>query len=292
MTQRGRQRPGWNPARRNRNIGTAKQGHGQNNRMVIPYLWNRPSSNYYEQLGSHIIVARRIHGQLFRFIIEKSRSGVAYAVTIDDLVRLMWLIPKEDLEGLALIVLRQPTRKQELLSPMWGRLGYLATIGKLEGPAIFLEAVNRQAPFRWPYNLRPDEVRELERIRTDGHGVKKTRRGYVLVWNFESIRSTQLSRTFPHEVGHWVDWLQKVVRPAAGDWKRESALSQSYFSRPASEHEDFAHRYADAFRARLSTRGEIPFPRQFDLSRMRRDKLRPLDFGIDPDELLPVETTE
>lgn len=32
-------RPGWNPTRRNRNQGTAKRGHGQNNRMVIPCVW-------------------------------------------------------------------------------------------------------------------------------------------------------------------------------------------------------------------------------------------------------------
>ena len=30
-------RRGWNPVRRNRNIGTAAPGHGENNRLVIPW---------------------------------------------------------------------------------------------------------------------------------------------------------------------------------------------------------------------------------------------------------------
>jgi hypothetical protein len=34
------QRPGWNPVRRNRNVGTAKQGRGRDNRMVIPSNWH------------------------------------------------------------------------------------------------------------------------------------------------------------------------------------------------------------------------------------------------------------
>jgi hypothetical protein len=32
-------RAGRDPRRRNRNIGAAKQGHGQDNRMVIPEPW-------------------------------------------------------------------------------------------------------------------------------------------------------------------------------------------------------------------------------------------------------------
>lgn len=30
------QRSGWNPVRRSRNIGTAAQGHGDDNEMVVP----------------------------------------------------------------------------------------------------------------------------------------------------------------------------------------------------------------------------------------------------------------
>ncbi|KAF0814961.1 hypothetical protein IGB42_00037 [Andreprevotia sp. IGB-42] len=29
-------RAGWNPTRRNRHIGTGAQGHGQDNKLVIP----------------------------------------------------------------------------------------------------------------------------------------------------------------------------------------------------------------------------------------------------------------
>lgn len=246
--------------------------------MVIPR--DRGFLCFYEQLGRHVVLLRRIHGRVIRFVIERPRAGVSYAVTIDDVVRVLWMIPKPDLEGIKLVVFRQPTRKQNLLRPVWGRLKYLAEIGKLEGPAIFLEATDLNAPFSWPRNLTPDDARELDRIRADGHRVRERSRRLFIEWDMDSVRATQLYRTLPHEVGHWVDWLQKVVNPARGDFDRKCNLRDWYFSRPDAEREHFAHRYADAFRARMRRVGEIPFPRQFDLAKMRKDKLRPVDFGL------------
>jgi len=52
-------RPGWNPVRRSRNIGTARQGHGENNRMVIPESWHR-SQRFWENLGTCVEVRREI----------------------------------------------------------------------------------------------------------------------------------------------------------------------------------------------------------------------------------------
>ena len=51
-------RPGWNPSRRNRNIGTAKSGHGQNNRLVIPARWS-DDRVFWEKLRDPIAVERR-----------------------------------------------------------------------------------------------------------------------------------------------------------------------------------------------------------------------------------------
>ncbi len=45
------QRPGWNATRRNRNIGTARQGHGQDNRMVIPSNW-QDLRRYWKRLAA------------------------------------------------------------------------------------------------------------------------------------------------------------------------------------------------------------------------------------------------
>ncbi len=288
MTQRGRQRPGWNPSRRNRNIGTVKQGHGQDNRLVIPYRYGQ----YYEQIGRHVVLLRRIHGRVIRFVVERPRAGVSYAVTIDDVVRVLWMIPKADLDGLRLFVFRQPTRKQNLLRPVWGRVCFGAEIGKLAGPAIFLDAVDPDSPFSWPRDLKPDDVRELDRIRADGHRVRERRRRFFIEWNVESIRFTQLFRTLPHEVGHWVDWLRRVIRPAKGDFEKECNLSKWYFSRPDDERERFAHRYADEFQARLRRAGEIPFQRQFNLAKMREDRLRAVDFGIASTENDASESTD
>lgn len=33
-------RQGWDARRRNRNVGTAKSGQGQNNRLTIPESWS------------------------------------------------------------------------------------------------------------------------------------------------------------------------------------------------------------------------------------------------------------
>ncbi len=49
-------RPGWNPTRRNRNLGTAKAGHGLDNRLVIPASRNDPR-RYWERLRDPVSVA-------------------------------------------------------------------------------------------------------------------------------------------------------------------------------------------------------------------------------------------
>ena len=47
-------RAGYNPNRRNRNLGTKKAGHGQANRLVIPdcELWLQISSSRCRDLGA------------------------------------------------------------------------------------------------------------------------------------------------------------------------------------------------------------------------------------------------
>ncbi len=77
----------------------------------------------------------------------------------------------------------------------------------------------------------------------------------------ESARHTLLYRTMLHEIGHWVDWKEKVEIPAdhGGDWL---ALSDAYFARPDSEREAFAHRYADTMAKQLTAAGKIPFSAQ------------------------------
>lgn len=279
MTQRGRQRPGWNPTRRNRNIGTAKQGRGQNNRMVIPRP--RPRElEYYECINSYVEIIRRIHGRVIHFVVERPRKNIAYAVTVDDVARMLWMIPKSDYEGLKLVVFRQPTRKQDLLWPVWGRIGFDARVGRFAGPAIFLDAADSQREMTWGRKLDPDNLEELGRLRADGFRITEVKRGFAIQGDFESIRNTQLYRTIPHEIGHWVDWSRTVLQPSGGDPMKIKSLANAYFSRPKADRERFAHRYAEEFCRRLRRIGDVPFPRQFDLKQIRKDNLRAVDFGV------------
>lgn len=175
-------------------------------------------------------------------------------------------IPMVDWEGLETFVLRQSTRKQRILSPAWGRLLYDADLGlpgratKRMGPAVLLEAVDCAAKLEWSSSLDPDDQAELERLKQDGHAIERVGRRHVISTNVAATRATQLYRTLLHEIGHWVDWLEKVERPAArgGDF---DSLYEAYFQRPKDEREAFAHRYADEARERLQRFGVMPFDR-------------------------------
>lgn len=274
-----------NPTRRNRNIGTAASGHGDDNRLVIPSRWNGPTS-YWRDLGEYRSVKRVVSGRELTFIVEKTNRGCVHACTVEDIVCLLGDIPPEDWEGLSCFVLRQPKRKEAILNGVWGRLAYGGVIGRpqdgmLDGPAVFLEATTPISEFSLGASMWPDAQAEFERLRRDGHSITRSGRRFTIQCSIDTVRSTQLYRTIPHEIGHWLDWLEKVQRPVAPkgigvdeyDW-RES-LKEQYNRRPAREREVFAHRYADRFWTRLSTSGVIPFEKRLDF-----DGLDPADFGL------------
>jgi hypothetical protein len=255
---------GYNPVRRNRNIGTAKQGHGRTNALTIPLVCNAERI-WWENLGPHTVVKRSAGSHEITFLVEQTREDCVHACTVDDICHLLSLVPESDLESLDTVVMRQSTRKQSLVNPAWGRLAYSAEFGQPgrktthSGPALFLEATNPTRVWKWSRKLCPEDSLELERLRNDGHCVEDTGKRFVFQSSLESIRATQLYRTLLHEVGHWVDWLEKVVRPAADDSDLYPVLSDRYFARPEQDRELFAHRYADALRKRLIVEGLIPF---------------------------------
>lgn len=251
---------GRDATRRNRNIGTAKQGHGQNNRLTIPWCGLKL---YYENLAEYNVALRTIHSRSLPFIIEKTRADSCHACTVDDIARVLEHVPSLDFDGIDFIALRQPKRKEEIIAPVWGRIAYLAKIGQYQGRAIFIEAVPPSTPMRWSKSLTPDRRPELERLRGDGHEIITTRQGYKINVSLESIRSTQLYRTLLHEIGHSVD---NDRDPDAFD--RKSSL----------EKETFAHQYADKLRENLVRFGIIPFDRIFDKKTMARDGLSISDF--------------
>src|SRR5262245_7573976 len=193
---------GWDATRRNRNIGTAKQGLGQDNRLVIPWCGLKI---YYQNLTEYNIVLRSVHSRSLPFIVERTRADSCHACTIDDIARVLQHAPSSDFQGIDFIVLRQPKRKEEIINPVWGRIAYYAEIGAHQGRAIILEALNPCKPIRWSKSLTPDEQQELERLRGDGHEIVTTRQDHKINMSLESIRATQLYRTLLHEIWQSVD---------------------------------------------------------------------------------------
>src|SRR5215510_5331714 len=254
---------GWDATKRNRNIGTAKQGLGQDNQLVIPWYG---LNLYYENLTEYKVTERSVHSRPLPFIVERTRADSCHACTIDDIARVLRHVQSSDFEGIDFIVLRQPKRKEEIINSVWGRIAFFAEIGAHQGRAIILEALNPCKPIRWSKSLTPDEQQELERLRGDGHEIVTTRHDHEINVSLESIRATQLHRTLLHEIGHSVDYDSD---PVAFD--RKSSL----------EKETFAHRYAEKLRERLVRFGVIPFARMVDKKTIARDGLSVSDFTVD-----------
>ncbi|MEP3051555.1 MAG: hypothetical protein ABJP48_01070 [Erythrobacter sp.] len=251
-----------NPTRRSRNIGTAKQGHGQNNRLVIP---DRSDGVYWlDHIGRHKHVVNRIAGKEVNFIIEANTEGFLHPCSVADVEHVLSKLPASDWAGLDTFVFRQPTRKQQTLSLVWGRLLYHAEITTdkgqkiAKGPVVFLEAVKQNSIVDWSTSLDPDDQRELKRLKCDGHEIDQSGRTHRINVTAKAARNTQLYRTLIHEIGHWFDWLSKVEQPAANG-KDFASLERRYFARPRAEREAFAHRYADEMRKNLEQSHVIPF---------------------------------
>lgn len=217
-------RPGWNPTRRNRKAGTKANGLGRTNDSWIP--------NSRRGAAGAVVVRREIGGREIVFLVDPPRAGYAYACTIDDIAAVLLQVPAP----VDIIVLRQPTYKQEMHAPVWGRALWRFEGCGFSGPAIALDAHSLQ-PYRWSRRLNPERARELARLREDGHEVRNTRRGFEFHPTTASMRNTVLFRTLLHEIGHHVDYNNRT--------------DESYYQRPTSEREDFAHRFATEAQARL-----------------------------------------
>jgi hypothetical protein len=265
------QRSGWDARRRNKNLGTAKSGYGQNNEMRIPDRWiGTKWIQFHERLENFVVVKRTIGEREIIFIIEPVQPGFIHACTPDEIAQVMRLLPQAHTADIDLIVLRQPKRKEKLLQPVWGRLRYWAEIAQYTGVAIYLEAQPMNDVFFWQKSLSPDYVQELERLRQDGHQIAVERRRYVIQTTLAAVRTTQLYRTLPHEVGHYVDRLKHID---------EHGDSELFWTKPDKDKEAFAHRYADEFQARERASGRIPFDRMIDESKLISEGVSPFWFN-------------
>ena len=127
-----------NPVRRNRNIGTKKAGYKKQSEFRIPFQNNM---HFYENIKVQDCRPKTVNGKVYYFLIEKLKPEYTYTCSIDEICEVLSHCPVEDLVGLSLIILRQPKKKEEILSPCWGRLRYdFEYNGELQ-PAIILEAV-------------------------------------------------------------------------------------------------------------------------------------------------------
>lgn len=81
-----------NNTRRNKNIGTAKQGHGQNNKLTIAEPYST-SKYFYERLNEYTKTKRIIKGHEFVFIIEKTRDNSIHSCSIKDVQTIIEQIP-------------------------------------------------------------------------------------------------------------------------------------------------------------------------------------------------------
>ncbi|MEL6162873.1 MAG: hypothetical protein AAFR37_03605 [Cyanobacteria bacterium J06628_3] len=266
--------PGYNPTRRNRKIGTKSAGYGQDNKLVIPWAW-ADDRIFYERLVDPVVVEIQVGSVSKHVIIEPTIKEFIHACTVDDIQRLLELIPVEHINDITAFVLRQPKRKEQILSSVWGRLVYSSDVCGFSGPTVYLEAQNFEQPLKWSKSLTPEGAKELERLREDGHVVVTDKRQHIINSTLDTIRNTQLYRTLPHEIGHYVDYLTKVEEPSKDNFDLWSVLNDKYHSRPSQERESFAHRYADEFRKQQISMGKIPFERMFDDSKMRA-------VGLDP----------
>ncbi|MEM9005979.1 MAG: hypothetical protein AAGE59_20950 [Cyanobacteria bacterium P01_F01_bin.86] len=63
-------RPGWDTRCRNRYLGTAKSGHGQDNYLTIPESW-ASDRLFYEKLVKPITWLYEIKGNSLTLLVEK-----------------------------------------------------------------------------------------------------------------------------------------------------------------------------------------------------------------------------
>lgn len=254
----------YNPTRRNRNIGTKNQGHSQNNKLTISSPYGDLKS-FYEKITDYEKEIRIINNHEFVFVVEKTREHSIHSCSIDDIQKIIENIPVMDYGELKFLILRQPKRKEEILSPVWGRLIYSYDFEDEYYPAIILDAIDKEKQLFWPKKQTIEDQQEFERLKADGHVFTESRRNFIAEFTPENIRNTQLYRTLPHEFGHYVHYLEVVERPGYKnndediDYDEQEKRMDLYFRISKSEKEKFAHTYAQKFKNKLIDEHTIPF---------------------------------
>lgn len=161
------------------------------------------------------------------------------------------------------MIFRQPKRKEEILSSVWGRLIYSYKFEDNYRPAIILEAINNNKILKWSKSQTPDGQKELEKLKDDGHKIIQTKREFQIHCSGDSVRSTQLYRTLPHEIGHYKHFLELVGEiedsPDSEKYEVYEKREEKYHNLSSEIKEKYAHNYADEFKKAMIKARVLPF---------------------------------
>lgn len=91
------------------------------------------------------------------FVVEDTRPNSVHVCSVNDLERIIENIPIDDYGDLKFIILRQPKRKEQIISSVWGRLIYFYEFEKEDFPAIILESIDKESRLIWRKKLSVDE---------------------------------------------------------------------------------------------------------------------------------------
>ncbi|MEZ6020267.1 MAG: hypothetical protein R3F17_09240 [Planctomycetota bacterium] len=171
-----------NPTRRNRKTGTSAQGHGQDNRDRVPRRWEY-SRDEWVRAPPYTLVRKQIGPRSIPFLVEPTLTGCVHPCTVDDIATVLRALPEEVMHGMGEefdyhggirgIVLRQPTRKEMQLNPVWGDYATARRWTLRKGPIILLESQPIPLIVDWGRHLAADEVLELERLTRFADDVQK-----------------------------------------------------------------------------------------------------------------------
>jgi hypothetical protein len=249
-------RSGRDPTRRNRKRGTPDFAWRDRGEGPPPFdiPWPRwehrgPGARFTPDR----VVERTIHGRKLQIVVERPLSGFDHACDPEDVVDVLERLPSPDTEGLGLVVLRQPTRKEDRLALIWGCIYYTTRFRGYVGPVVTLVARDLRRPvLRWPRSLWPEWEEELHRLRATGFAIAEGRRDYAITVETTALRRWQREQVLPHEVGHWVDFRRRVLDPTGARTLDEARthpdypmLIQRWRNRSPREAERFANAYAD-----------------------------------------------
>jgi len=254
-----------NPVRRNKNIGTSKQGIKKQSVFRLPFD-SKNFLDFYEKLNSCRKLEIDLGHKKMMFVVETTKKGFIHACSVEDIIHILKSIPFTYWGTLEMIVLRQPKKKEVFISPVWGRLIYSYSFENQYKQTIILESVDYSKKLKWSKKLDADSQKELSRLKDDGHLIIEQKKQYIIKMNGESVRNTQLYRTLLHEIGH-------LYHFAITD-------KEKYKKILSSEKEYFAHQLADKLKKELEEKQIIPFGRKLNAEFIQNYNLSITDFEM------------